>query len=213
MEFIDYILHIDTYLEYFLINYQNWFYVILFCLIFIETGVVVMPFLPGDSLLFATGMLAASFPDHVNIYLVLILLFIAAVLGDTTNYSIGKILGLKLIRQEIFGKRIIKDQDIAKTESFFNKYGAKTIVIARFVPIVRTLAPFVAGISKMHYATFIRFNIFGGLLWVIGLTLVGYFLGNIPIVKDNFEIMVFVIIIFSLLPIGFEWISAKLKHR
>ena len=172
-----------------------------------------MPFLPGDSLLFATGMLAASFPNQVNIYFVLILLFIAAVLGDTTNYSIGKVLGLKLIRQEVFGKRIIQDKDITKTESFFEKYGPKTIVIARFVPIVRTLAPFVAGISKMHYATFIKFNIIGGFIWVLGLTLAGYFLGNIPIVKDNFEIMVFVIIIFSLLPIGIEWIKTKFKQQ
>lgn len=213
MEILDYLLHIDMYLEQFLITYHNWFYVILFCLIFIETGIVVMPFLPGDSLLFATGMLAASFPNQVNIYFVLILLFIAAVLGDTTNYSIGKVLGLKLIRQEVFGKRIIQDKDITKTESFFEKYGPKTIVIARFVPIVRTLAPFVAGISKMHYATFIKFNIIGGFIWVLGLTLAGYFLGNIPIVKDNFEIMVFVIIIFSLLPIGIEWIKTKFKQQ
>ncbi|RLZ06780.1 VTT domain-containing protein [Faecalibacter macacae] len=213
MEILDYLLHIDMYLEQFLITYHHWFYVILFCLIFIETGIVVMPFLPGDSLLFATGMLAASFPNQVNIYFVLILLFIAAVLGDTTNYSIGKVLGLKLIRQEVFGKRIIQDKDITKTESFFEKYGPKTIVIARFVPIVRTLAPFVAGISKMHYATFIKFNIIGGFIWVLGLTLAGYFLGNIPIVKDNFEIMVFVIIIFSLLPIGIEWIKTKFKQQ
>lgn len=211
MEILNYLLHIDIYLEHFLITYQNWFYVILFCLIFIETGIVVMPFLPGDSLLFATGMLAASFPDQVNLYLVLLLLFIAAVLGDTANYSIGKYLGLKLIQQEIFGILIIKDQDILKTESFFNKYGPKTIVIARFVPIVRTLAPFVAGISKMHYATFIQYNIIGGAIWVLGLTLAGYFLGTIPLVKDNFEIMVFGIIIFSLFPILFEWIKSKLK--
>ena len=213
MEILDYLLHIDTYLEHFLMTYQNWFYVILFCLIFIETGIVVMPFLPGDSLLFATGMLAASFPDQVNIYFVLILLFIAAVLGDTANYSIGKYLGLKLVRQKILGKRIIKDHDISKTENFFNKYGPKTIVIARFVPIVRTLAPFVAGISTMHYTTFIKYNIIGGFIWVIGLILAGYFLGNIPIVKDNFEIMVFVIIIFSLLPILIEWFKAKINNK
>ena len=213
MEILNYILHIDTYLEHFLMTYQSWFYIILFCLIFIETGVVVMPFLPGDSLLFATGMLAASFPDQVNLYLVLILLLIAAILGDTTNYSIGKFLGLKLIRQKFLGKRIIKDQDITKTESFFQKYGPKTIVIARFVPIVRTLAPFVAGISKMHYNTFIKYNILGGFIWVFALTLAGYFLGNITIIKENFEIMVFVIIIFSLLPILFEWIKSKLNHN
>ena len=209
MEILNYLLHIDQYLEQFLIQYQSWFYVILFLLVFIETGVVVMPFLPGDSLLFASGMLAASFPDQLNIYFVIGILWIAAVLGDTVNYSIGKFFGNKLIRQEVFGKRIIKDQDIAKTESFFEKYGAKTIVIARFVPIVRTLAPFVAGISNMHYSTFIKYNIFGGTIWVFGLTLAGYFLGTIPFVKDNFEIMVLGIIGFSLLPIVIEFIKSK----
>lgn len=212
MEILDFILHIDLYLEHFLINYQQWFYILLFALIFIETGFVIMPFLPGDSLLFATGMLAASFPDQLNIYLILLLLIVAAVLGDTANYTIGKFLGLKIIRQKIFGKQMIQDHNIKKTEIFFDKYGPKTILIARFVPIVRTLAPFVAGISKMHYPTFIQYNVIGGFIWVVGLTLLGYFLGTIPFVKSNFEIMVFVIILFSLFPIVLEWLKSKFKR-
>ncbi len=211
MEFLDYILHIDKYLELILNDYQNWFYIILFLLIFIETGLVVMPFLPGDSLLFAAGMLAAAFPDQLNIYIVLVLLWIAAILGDTVNYTIGKTIGTRLVTMKIFGKRIIKDSAIEKTEDFFNKYGSKTIVIARFVPIVRTLAPFVAGVSKMHYGTFIKYNIVGGTIWAIGITLAGYFLGTIPVIKNNFEVVVLAIIVFSLIPIIVEFIKEKRK--
>ena len=211
MEILDYLLHIDKYLETLLNQYQNWFYIILFLLIFIETGLVIMPFLPGDSLLFAAGMLAAAFPDQLNIYIVLGLLWIAAILGDTVNYTIGKTLGTKLVTAKIFGKRIIQDSAIQKTESFFQKYGSKTIVIARFVPIVRTLAPFVAGVSKMHYGTFIKYNLIGGTIWVVGITLAGYFLGTIPIIKNNFEIVVMLIIAFSLVPIIIEFIKSKSK--
>lgn len=211
MEILDYILHIDKYLEIILNDYQNWFYLILFLLIFIETGLVVMPFLPGDSLLFAAGMLAAAFPDQLNIYIVLGLLWVAAIVGDTVNYTIGKTLGTKLVTVKIFGKRIIKDSAIQKTEDFFAKYGSKTIVIARFVPIVRTLAPFVAGISKMHYGTFIKYNFIGGTIWVFGITLAGYFLGTIPFIKNNFEIVVMAIIVFSLVPIIVEFVKEKMK--
>ena len=139
------------------------------------------------------------------------LLWIAAILGDTVNYTIGKTLGTKLVTAKIFGKRIIQDSAIEKTESFFQKYGSKTIVIARFVPIVRTLAPFVAGVSKMHYGTFIKYNLIGGTIWVIGITLAGYFLGTIPIIKNNFEIVVMLIIAFSLIPIIIELIKSKSK--
>ncbi|WP_413531500.1 DedA family protein [Empedobacter brevis] len=213
MELLDYILHIDKYLETILNEYQNWFYLILFLLIFIETGLVVLPFLPGDSLLFAAGMLAASFPEQLNIYAVLGLLWIAAIAGDTVNYTIGKTLGTKLVTTKILGKRIIRDSAIQKTEDFFKKYGSKTIVIARFVPIVRTLAPFVAGISKMHYGTFIKYNFVGGTIWVFGITLIGYFLGTIPLVKNNFEIVVMVIILFSLLPILIEFLKEKRNKK
>lgn len=211
MEILDFILHIDKYLETILNDYQHWFYLILFLLIFIETGLVVMPFLPGDSLLFAAGMLAAAFPAQLNIYIVLGLLWIAAIAGDTVNYTIGKTLGTKLVTTKIFGKRIIKDSAILKTEDFFTKYGSKTIVIARFVPIVRTLAPFVAGISKMHYGTFIKYNFIGGTIWVFGITLAGYFLGTIPFIKNNFEIVVMAIIVFSLVPIIVEFVKEKIK--
>ncbi|WP_313375091.1 VTT domain-containing protein [Chishuiella sp.] len=209
MEFLNYILHIDKYLEIILNNYQNWFYVILFLLIFIETGLVIIPFLPGDSLLFASGMLAASFPNQLNIILVVLSLLLAAILGDTVNYTIGKYLGSKLIKIQFFGKRIIKDNAIQKTENFFQKYGSKTVVIARFVPIVRTLAPFVAGISRMHYKTFIKYNIVGGTIWVIGITFIGYFLGRISLIKNNFEVAILVIILFSILPILIEYIKNK----
>ncbi|MFV0187836.1 VTT domain-containing protein [Empedobacter falsenii] len=211
MEILDYLLHIDQYLEAILNDYQNWFYLILFLLIFIETGVVIMPFLPGDSLLFAAGMLAAAFPEQLNIYIVLGLLWVAAIAGDTINYTIGKTLGTKLVTAKVFGKRIVKDSAIQKTEDFFTKYGSKTIVIARFVPIVRTLAPFVAGVSKMHYGTFIKYNVVGGSVWVFGITLAGYFLGTIPFIKNNFEIVVMLIIVFSLLPIIIEFLKEKSK--
>lgn len=211
MEILDYLLHIDQYLEAILNDYQNWFYLILFLLIFIETGLVVMPFLPGDSLLFAAGMLAAAFPEQLNIYIVLGLLWVAAIAGDTINYTIGKTLGTKLVTAKVFGKRIVKDSAIQKTEYFFTKYGSKTIVIARFVPIVRTLAPFVAGVSKMHYGTFIKYNVVGGSVWVFGITLAGYFLGTIPFIKNNFEIVVMLIIVFSLFPIIIEFLKEKSK--
>ena len=213
MEILDYILHIDKYLETILNDYQNWFYLILFLLIFIETGLVVMPFLPGDSLLFAAGMLAAAFPDQLNIYIVLALLWVAAIAGDTVNYTIGKTLGTRVETAKIVGRRIIQDSAIQKTEDFFTKYGSKTIVIARFVPIVRTLAPFVAGISKMHYGTFIKYNFIGGTIWVIGITLAGYFLGTIPVIKNNFEIVVMAIIVFSLVPIIVEFVKEKSKRK
>ena len=211
MEILDYILHIDKYLETILNDYQNWFYLILFLLIFIETGLVIMPFLPGDSLLFAAGMLAAAFAELLNIYIVLGLLWVAAVAGDTVNYTIGKTLGTKLVTVTVLGKRIIKDTAIQKTEDFFTKYGSKTIVIARFVPIVRTLAPFVAGVSKMHYGTFIQYNVIGGTIWVVGITLAGYFLGTVPLIKNNFEVAVMAIILFSLFPIVIELIKEKRK--
>ena len=211
MEILDYLLHIDQYLEAILNEYQNWFYLILFLLIFIETGLVIMPFLPGDSLLFAAGMLAAAFPNQLNISIVIGLLWVAAILGDTANYTIGKTLGTKLVTTKIFGKRIIQDAALEKTETFFHKYGAKTIVIARFVPIVRTLAPFVAGVSSMHYGTFIKYNVVGGTIWVVGITLAGYFLGTIPFIQKNFEIVVLAIILFSLVPIVIEFIKEKMK--
>jgi len=200
MELIDFILHIDQYLLQFVNDYGTWVYLILFMIIFVETGVVVMPFLPGDSLLFAAGMLAAQ-PNDLNVVLLIILLLIAAILGDSLNYSIGKRFGMQVTRFKLFGKQVIKDEHIDKTHSFYEKYGSKTIVIARFVPIVRTLAPFVGGIGRMNYGTFLMYNIIGAILWVVGITLAGYFLGNIPIIRDNFSKVVLLIIFISVIPI------------
>lgn len=213
MELIDFILHIDQHLQVFLQDYGIWVYAILFLIIFVETGLVVMPFLPGDSLLFATGMLAAQFPESLNIWVVMLLLFVAAVLGDTLNYTIGKEIGMRIVNFKIFGKQPVKEEHIHKTHTFYEKYGSKTIVIARFVPIIRTLAPFVAGIGRMNYATFLTYNVLGGFIWVFGITLCGYFLGNIPIIKDNFSKVVLLIIFVSVLPIIFSIIKEKISTK
>jgi len=178
----------------------------------VETGVVVMPFLPGDSLLFAAGMLAAQ-PNDLNVWLMIFILLVAAVSGDSLNYSIGKHFGMRLTKFKLFGKQVVKDEQIAKTHSFYEKYGSKTIVIARFVPIVRTLAPFVGGIGKMNYGTFITYNVVGAVLWVGGITLAGFFLGNIPIIRENFSKVVLIIIFLSVLPIIFELIKEKIKSK
>lgn len=209
MELIDFILHIDQYLQIFLQDYGVWVYVILFLIIFVETGLVVMPFLPGDSLLFATGMLAAQFPESLNIWLVMILMFIAAVLGDALNYTIGKDIGMRIINFKFFGKQPVTSEHIDKTHAFYEKYGTKTIVIARFVPIVRTLAPFVAGIGRMDYKTFFSYNVIGGFVWVFGITICGYFLGNIPLIRDNFSKVVLLIIAISVLPIIYSILKEK----
>ena len=199
-----FILHIDKYLGEIITNFRVWAYVILFVVIFIETGLVFVPFLPGDSLLFASGAFAAL--GSFNIVLLLLLLWFAAVLGDTANYWIGHFFGQKLIGNP---KIPIKAEHIEKTHKFFTKHGGKSIFLARFVPIVRTMAPFVAGIGKMDYKKFLEFNVAGGLCWTFGFTLLGYFFGNIPVVQKNFSIVVFAIIGLSVLPIIIEFIKAK----
>jgi len=209
---IDFILHIDQHLVEIVNDYQTWTYLILFLIIFIETGVVVMPFLPGDSLLFAAGMLAAQ-PNELNVWLIIVVLLVAAITGDSLNYAIGKRFGMRITKFKLFGRQVVKNEQIEKTHSFYAKYGSKTIVIARFVPIVRTLAPFVGGIGKMHYGTFLTYNVVGALLWVVGITLAGYFLGNIPIVRDNFSKVVLLIIVVSILPIVFELVKEKFKKN
>lgn len=211
MSLFDFIMHIDQHLAEFANEYGLWLYAILFLIIFVETGVVVMPFLPGDSLLFAAGMLAAQETNDMNVWIMIAILLVAAILGDTLNYTIGKKVGYKATKVKIFGKNFIQEEHINKTHEFYEKYGSKTIVIARFVPIVRTLAPFVAGISKMHYGTFIKYNFIGGTIWVFGITLAGYFLGTIPFIKNNFEIVVMAIIVFSLVPIIVEFVKEKMK--
>lgn len=209
---IDFILHIDKHLLEIVNDYKTWTYLILFLIIFVETGVVVMPFLPGDSLLFAAGMLAAQ-PNELNVWLMISILLVAAVSGDSLNYAIGKRFGMQMTKFKLFGKQVIKDEQIQKTHTFYEKYGSKTIVIARFVPIVRTLAPFVGGIGRMHYGTFITYNVIGAILWVVGITLAGYFLGNIPIIRDNFSKVVLLIILLSVLPIVFEVLKEKFKSK
>lgn len=213
MELIELILHIDDKLELFLADYGSWVYAILFLIIFVETGIVIMPFLPGDSLLFAAGMMASQYPESLNVWVVIALLIIAAFLGDTCNYFIGKYLGERALRVRIFGRQFVKQEHIDKTHEFYEKYGPRTIIIARFVPIVRTLAPFVAGVGHMRYGTFLSFNIIGALIWVIGLTLAGYYLGQFPLIKDNFSFVVLAIVFISVLPMVVEFIKAKVKTK
>lgn len=191
----DFILHIDVHLGALITQYGALTYGILFAIIFIETGLVFFPFLPGDSLLFAAGAFAAL--GSLNVFIVISLLMVAAVLGDTVNYWIGHFFGERLVANP---KVPIKKEHIEETQKFFAKYGGKTIILARFVPIVRTFAPFVAGIGKMHYGKFISFNVIGGVSWVLIVTLVGYFFGNIQFVKENFSIIVLAIIFISVVP-------------
>ena len=203
----DFILHIDVHLGQLIASYGVVTYAILFIIIFIETGLVVTPFLPGDSLLFAAGALAAL--GSFNVFFLLALLTLAAFSGDTANYWIGHFFGEKLIANP---KIPIKKSHIEKTQVFFAKHGGKTITLARFVPIVRTFAPFVAGIGKMSYRHFISFNIIGGIAWVSLFVLAGYFFGNIPGVKHNFSLVIFGIIFVSLVPMAIEFIRSKLKR-
>jgi len=204
----DFILHLDVYLDQIITAYGSLTYVILFIIIFIETGLVVTPFLPGDSLLFAAGAFAAL--GSLNIFILLVLLTVAAILGDTVNYWIGHFFGEKLVANP----RIpIKKDHIEKTQKFFNKHGGKTIILARFVPIVRTFAPFVAGIGKMHYGQFISFNFIGGIAWVFLLTLAGFFFGNIPMVRDNFSTVIIAIIFISIAPMIIQALISKLQKE
>lgn len=211
MELIDFILHIDKHLKDFIDLYPTLVYGILFAIIFIETGVVLMPLLPGDSLLFAIGMFAAQ--GSLNLPFVIILLVIAAFLGDTTNYYIGKFFGAKVLNMKISGKTLVRPEHIEKTHQFYEKHGPKTIILARFVPIVRTFAPFVAGVGSMKYRTFLSYNLIGGVIWVVGVTLAGFFLGEIPWIKNNFEKVIFLIIGISLLPIFISLLKNKLSKK
>lgn len=204
---IDMFLHLDKYLGTVINNYGFQTYLILFIIIFLETGLVVTPFLPGDSLIFAAAAFAAM--GMLNIIPLVGSLMVAAILGDTVNYEIGRVFGNKLI--EIGHGKLIKKEHIEKTHKFYEKYGGKTIIFARFVPIVRTLAPFVAGIGKMQYRHFISFNAIGGFTWVLGVSALGYFFGNMPIVKENFELVVIVIILISIMPAVIEIIKSKRK--
>jgi membrane-associated protein len=196
---IDFILHLDIYLGQIINTYGIATYAILFAIIFIETGLVFVPFLPGDSLLFAAGAFAAI--GSLNIFFLLVLLIAAAVLGDTVNYWVGHFIGDKIVANS---RMPIKKEHLKQTNEFFRKHGGKTIILARFVPIVRTFAPFVAGAGKMNYGKFISYNIIGGVIWVALCTMAGYFFGNIPFIKDNFSIVIIGVVAISLVPILVE---------
>lgn len=202
---IDFILHIDQHLIELTQTYGLWIYAILFLIVFCETGLVVTPFLPGDSLLFAAGAVAAL--GGMNVHMAAALLLAAAVIGDAANFAIGKYFGEKLFAKP--DSRVFKREYLDKTHAFYEKYGGKTIILARFVPIVRTFAPFVAGMGDMHYGRFIRYNIIGALVWVGLLTYAGYFFGELPVVKNNFGLVVIGIIVVSVLPMVVEIAKAK----
>jgi len=202
----NFILHIDKHLGEIILRYGIWAYGILFGIIFAETGFVFTPFLPGDSLLFAAGAFAAI--GSFNIFLLLFILFFAAFLGDTVNYWIGHFFGQKIIDHP---KIPINQEHIERTQKFYDKHGGKTIFLARFIPIIRTFAPFVAGVGKMNYKKFITYNVSGGLVWASGFTLLGYFFGNLPQVKKNFSLVILVIIVLSIIPIISEFAKTKLR--
>jgi membrane-associated protein len=209
---IDFFLHLDKHLQSFVSTYHTWAYLALFLVIFCETGLVVTPFLPGDSLLFAAGtfaspaLAAAGEKPPLNIVVLLVILCAAAILGDTTNYWIGHKIGPRAFSGSV---RFLKKEHLDRTHAFFEKYGGKTIVLARFVPIVRTFAPFVAGVGEMSYGRFISYNVIGGISWVFIFTLAGYFFGNLPFVQEHFELVVVAIVLISVLPMGYEYIKGK----
>ena len=205
MDLLSFLLHVDDHLLEFIKNYGVWVYGILFLIIFVETGLVVMPFLPGDSLLFAAGALAAS-TGAMNPWILIILLFVAAVLGDTLNYQIGKYIGPRVFEID---SRFINKQHLIKTQQFFEKHGGKTIIFARFIPFARTFAPFVAGAGSMNYKFFLSFNVVGGFLWIASFITLGYMFGNVPVIKDNFTYLIFGIIILSVLPPVIEFMRHK----
>ncbi|MBK7130371.1 MAG: VTT domain-containing protein [Crocinitomicaceae bacterium] len=216
VELFTHIIHLDF--KWLFDNYHTAVYVILFLVIFIETGLVIMPILPGDSLLFTAGLFANQINEttgepYLDVFLLLILLFTAAVLGDNSNYWVGRILGLKAVNIKIKNRRIVKQQYLDKTESFFEKYGTKTIIMARFVPIVRTFAPFVAGIAKMKYRRFLLFDILGGAVWIGSMIIAGYFLGQFEWIRKNIELVALAIIFISVLPIIIQLIKSRLKKK
>ncbi len=207
---LDIFLKLDEVLHGVLQTWGPWTYALLFAIILCETGLVVTPFLPGDSLLFAAGAMAALYPDDLNVVALLVLLAIAAVLGDTVNYAIGRWLGPRAFTID---KWFLKHEHLERTQRFYERHGGKTIVLARFVPIVRTFAPFVAGVGRMNYPQFLFYNVVGGLAWVLICTLAGYFFGNFPVVKENFELVVVGIVVVSVLPLAWEMWAARRRGR
>ena len=204
---IDVFTHMDAYLDTLVRQYNVWAYVFLFVIIFIETGLVVTPFLPGDSLIFATGAIAAR-GSGISVPLVLALLFIAAIAGDTVNYQIGHLLRNRVKRREHI--RFVKMEYIDRTQAFFEKNGGKTITIARFIPIIRTFAPFVAGVGEMSYKRFLGYNVMGGICWVSLMFAFGFFFGNIAFIKDHFSLVVVAIVVISVIPAVFSFVRNRL---
>lgn len=203
---LDLFLHLDEHLSVVIQTYGTWTYLILFLIIFLETGIVITPFLPGDSLLFAAGTFAGM--GALNIYVLLILLSVAAILGDTVNYWIGHYIGPKAFSGEV---RFLKKEYLDRTHEFYERHGGKTIILARFIPIIRTFAPFVAGVGAMSYGRFITYNVIGGIAWVLGFTLAGYFFGQVPFVQDNFTYVVVAIILISVMPAVIEVVRSRFK--
>ncbi len=208
---IDFILHIDQYMIGIVQEYHMWTYAILFLIIFCETGLVVTPFLPGDSLLFVAGAIAALPGIPITLPMLILVVFVAAVLGDSCNYMIGHFFGTRLFSNP--DSRIFRQGYLDKTHEFYKKYGGKTIILARFVPIVRTFAPFVAGMGKMHYTYFMAYNIAGGAAWVLLFCCAGYFFGDLPFVQRNLELLIVAIVFVSVLPAVFEVIRARWTFR
>lgn len=206
---IDFLLHLDKHLDLLIKDYGTFTYIILFLIIFIETGVIVMPFLPGDSLLFAVGAFCAK--GSLSLGACLALLFVAAVLGDTVNYWIGKRIGSRVFELK---SRWIKQEHLLKTQQFYEQHGGKTIILARFLPIVRTFAPFIAGVGKMEYRNFLFYNLTGGAVWVLLFTLLGFFFGNLPFVQKNFSLVIVGIVALSVVPPLYEyWRSRNKKEK
>lgn len=202
----DFVIHLDAYLQSFVTQFGTLTYLLLFAILFAETGLVIMPFLPGDSLLFAAGTLAAV--GALKLPVLLVVCFAAAVLGDTVNYAVGKYIGPRAFSGNI---RFLKHSHLQKTQEFFARHGGKAIILARFVPIVRTFAPFVAGVGTMEYGRFLAYNVVGGFVWVMSFVLLGYFFGNIPIVRDNLVLVIPAIIVLSLVPMLVELIRTRLN--
>jgi membrane-associated protein len=203
VKLIDFILHVDKYLNVIIANYGYLTYPILFFIIFLETGLVITPFLPGDSLIFIAGAISAR--GSINIILLWVVLCFAAVLGDSVNYFVGSYFGEKLF----LNNRFFKKHHLDKTKGFYEKHGGKTIVLARFVPIVRTFAPFVAGIGKMNYKKFLGYNLFGGILWVTLFVFAGYFFGTIPLIQNNLTIVIIIIVLLSIVPVILEYLKIR----
>lgn len=208
---VDFILNIDVHLSELVANYGIWVYVILFLIVFCETGLVVTPFLPGDSLMFVAGALASLPTNDLHVHWLVMVLVVAAILGDASNYVIGRLFGEKLFRNP--DSRIFKQSYLEKTHVFYEKYGGKTIILARFVPIVRTFAPFVAGMGRMSYKHFASYNVIGGIVWVVIFCYAGFFFGGMPFVQENLKLLIVLIIVVSILPAIVEVWRTKRKEK